>query len=204
MMTPKEISYYILSNYSEKSYMGISPMKIQKLLFYVHVWGIVSQNKVFNAEFYKWEFGPVIPEIYQEFKSFGKNSISKNVNLIVELSGYNKKLVDFIVSNYIGFDAITLSSMTHQEDPWKKTKNDNVIDEKLIKSYYSKLNFAKNFPFNPNNPYFPVETDLHFAFKLDFHDADELPISYPSYKEYLEIEQASKSDLKNYSIWFAS
>ena len=70
-MKPIDLAYYILNNYQEASKGGITPLKLQKLLYYIYVWGIVSNNKIIDAKFQKWSYGPVIKEVYQEFSSFG-------------------------------------------------------------------------------------------------------------------------------------
>ena len=204
-MKPLDLAYYILNNYNNVSEQGITPLKIQKLLYYIYVWGIVSNDKIFNEKFLKWNFGPVLPEIYHEFKLFGKSPINISHEKEITIDENDKVFIDFVVSNYIKFDAITLSSMTHQDDPWKLTISDQEISEELIKQFYSKLNFAKNFPVNPEKPYYPVATDLHYSFILDFPDnSPESAISYKSYNAYLEIGKKAKTEFNNeFSKWLA-
>lgn len=204
-MKPIDLAYYILNNYNNVSEEGITPLKIQKLLYYVYVWGIVSNNEIFDEKFKKWNFGPVLPEVYYEFKSYGKSPIEISQEKKIYIDENNKFFIDFIVSNYIKFDAITLSSMTHQDAPWKLTNNDQEISKELIKQFYSKLNFAKNLPFNSEKPYYPVATDLHYSFILDFSsNSPESAISYKSYDEYLKIVKKAKTEFKNeFSKWLA-
>jgi len=66
-----------------------------------------------------------------------------------------------------------------------------------VKKFYSKLNFAKNFPVDFNKPFYPVETDLHYSFVLDFSETTKSnPFAYKSYDEYLMLHNKSKKDLK--------
>ncbi|MDZ7795541.1 MAG: hypothetical protein U5N56_00145 [Candidatus Marinimicrobia bacterium] len=64
-------------------------------------------------------------------------------------------------------EAITLSLMTHKEIPWKDTKDDCIIDDNIIISYYSGLPFAKNFPLNSVKTFYPLLTNSSYAFFAD-------------------------------------
>ncbi len=197
-MKALELSKYIVQNYHDASFDGITPLKLQKLLYYVHVWGIVSENKILTDNFCKWKHGPVNDEVYKSYKNYGDSKISPSQNVTLpDFSTNEKDFVDFVISNYVKFSAITLSAMTHQDKPWQETSTNSYISESSIKSFYSSLLFAKNFPIDENKPFYPVETDLHYSFVLDFltsqHDE---PFYYKSYKEYLSLEKKSNSDFE--------
>ena len=197
-MNSIDFSYYIINKYSKLSHQGISPLKLQKLLYYIYVWSITSNNKFLNFKFKKWNFGPVNPEVYYHFKSCGGSSIAPDKSKTVKLSSSQKKFVEFIISNYIKFDAVTLSAMSHKDLPWQNTSNNGVIKEKSIKQFYSKLNFAKNFPLGKNKKFYPVETDLHYSFILDMtDDVIDKTISFDSFQEYLKLESKSKKHFEN-------
>lgn len=56
--------------------ISVTPMKLQKLLYFSHAECIVILGKsLIKQEFEAWDYGPVIPSIYQEFKSIGKSPI---------------------------------------------------------------------------------------------------------------------------------
>ena len=93
------------------------------------------------------------------------------------------EIINFILDCYSPFDAITLSAMTHKEDPWLETKEGCVISKKKIYDYFSKLKFSKNFPFDPQKPFYPVESNLHYAYIFDM-DKEKIEMSYPSFNEY--------------------
>ncbi len=192
-MKPLELSYYIINQFSSLSPDGITPLKLQKLLYYAYVWGIVSQNKDLEAKFEKWNYGPVNTEVYYHFKKTGKSQISPDYSKTIELSSKYKKFLDFTLSNYIKYNAITLSAMSHKDLPWQETEKNNTIDEKAIKTFYSKLNFAKNFPLGKSKYFYPVETDLHYSFILDMPaKAGKNTFCFESYSEYLQLEKQSQ------------
>ncbi|MBW7888202.1 MAG: DUF4065 domain-containing protein [Bacteroidetes bacterium] len=191
-MKPIETAHYILQHYS-----NISPMKLQKLLYYVKVWGIVSKEYTFNGTFEKWKHGPVNNEVYQEFKKFGSKNISINFSQPDSLNINKKELIDLILELYTPYTALTLSAMTHQDAPWQETRLNSVITDKSIYSYYSKLPFAKNFPFDPEKLFYPVQSDLHYAFIFDMNagDADAASV-FPSYNEYKQYITTARDKVK--------
>jgi len=205
-MTALELSYYIINKQKIFSPQGISPLKLQKLLYYVFVWDIVAEKNILDCTFVKWPLGPVNNEVYHHYKKFGKNNIPVNSNEQASLEAHSIIFVGFILSNYGKYDAVTLSAMSHKDEPWQITVNDNPIDKKLIKKYYSKLNFAKNFPFSKSKPFYPVETDLHYAYLLDMPSVhNKIPLHFNSYSEYLDLEKKNQKSLDNQiKNWFKS
>lgn len=192
-----DLGNYLIKNYTSKSPDGITPLKLQKLLYYVYVWNIVEDKNIIDAEFLKWEYGPVNKIVYDNFKKYGKSSIPEPEHSEAEISSEEKKFIDFIASNYSQFNALTLSAMTHQDAPWKETKANEVISINLIKSFYSHLNFAKNFPIDYEKPFYPVETDFHYSFILDFANDDNANnLYFKSYNYYLELIKKTHAESK--------
>ena len=55
---------------------GISPMKLQKLVYFAHAWNLAYFNEgLINEPIYAWRFGPVIESIYGQFKHYGWQDI---------------------------------------------------------------------------------------------------------------------------------
>ena len=188
------LAYYILGNFKD-----ISPMKLQKLLYYVKAWSMVGKYPVVHEPFEKWQYGPVNDEVYQKFRNYGSGKISYSHSLpfLIEPESHEKKTIDFILECYAPFDAITLSSMTHQDVPWKKTPLNRVISEKLMLDYYSKMPFARNFPLDASKPFYPVETDFHYAYIFDMDEKSAQELYYPSYSKYKQLVQENTLLLEN-------
>ncbi|MFM2311790.1 MAG: hypothetical protein RLZZ04_1066 [Cyanobacteriota bacterium] len=192
-----ELSKYIVNKFSQQSPNGITPMKLQKLLFYVKAWGLVAGNELVVADFEHWNFGPVNREVYDYYKQYGSRSIeleeSQELNDL-NLDKSQEELINFIIENYIAFDAFALSAMTHTEEPWKQTDRNKIISNELIYSYYSKQRFANNFESGldlSNKPFYPLR-DYSFEIDMSREDAEEIArySSYISYKEMLDgVEQ---------------
>ncbi len=86
--------------------------------------------------------------------------------------------------------------MTHQEKPWQKTKANAVITEQKILGYYSKQPFAKNFPFDPQKPFYPLQTDMQSAYIFDMGSKEaKEALMYSSYEEYQKYQLKAKKSI---------
>lgn len=116
---------------------GLTPMKLQKLLFYTQSWHLKLCNgkPLFDDLFARWKFGPVIPPIYHLLKKYGSNEIQEPISIIVDSGGDWKritpsiqkddadamKLIDKIIEVYGGYSGTELSNMTHAPNAaWSK------------------------------------------------------------------------------------
>ncbi len=196
-MNISQLSKYIVHQFSKQSPDGITPMKLQKLLFYVKAWTLVAGDQLIIEDFEHWDYGPVNRDIYNTYKGYGRQKIEIDQPENLNITSTEKEIIDFIVENYIEFDAITLSEMTHTEEPWKKTSTNEVISNESIKSYYSKQRFAKNFQNSfdlENNPFYPL-TDYSFEMDMSKKDAEEIA-QYSSYKDYKELVEQAEHDFE--------
>jgi uncharacterized phage-associated protein len=137
----------------------LSPMKIQKLVYYAHGWNLAIANApLINEAVEAWEYGPVIPSIYHAFKKFGSGPIREKGSTveIVEPESLTfrfvsptvgdeetKGLLGTIWESYGDLTAIQLSNLTHElGSPWHTVYSQNVgrkgvdIPDSLIKDYF--------------------------------------------------------------------
>ena len=74
-----DVARYIIWYCKKKGY-SISNLKLQKILYFVQAEFLVSVGSpCFAEEIEAWDFGPVVPEVYHEFKIFGSADIPKFV-----------------------------------------------------------------------------------------------------------------------------
>lgn len=159
LYTAKSVANYFIGYYKNKK-TDITPMKIQKLIYFSHGWNLAIFEEALIDELVEaWRYGPVIPSIYHEFKFFGKDSItsfaysrenypSKPLENIIFLkipipeNENTIALLDRIIEVYGKLSVIQLSNLTHQPDtPWAQVWNKNSpknknIDNKIIKKYF--------------------------------------------------------------------
>lgn len=144
MYKPEKIANYFLSKFGQDN--DITPMKLVKLVYIAHGWYLGMTGEALISENPEaWKYGPVVPSIYHTFKSYGSSPIKKTFNSEIELPEDIKKLLDKIWDVYGRYNAIELSSMTHQENtPWHRVWNDASnenyfslqISQDLISEYY--------------------------------------------------------------------
>ena len=176
----------------------VTPLKLQKLLYYVKAWGTVVGVELVPGDFERWDYGPANPSVYNKFKKYGREPIPRQSN--PNIPEDKKELIDFIGISYAQYDAITLSKMTHKEKPWRKTSPNEVISKEIMKKYYSKHPFARNIPFDmEDGPFYPVGSDSDYGFTLDMaEDEAERVTRYKSFSEYLENRQEAADE---YDEW---
>ena len=119
-------------------------LQIQKLVYYCHAWmmGIQGQPLI-NQEVCAWEYGPVINDLYQSLKKYGRDQVKVIPRIRRETySSAETGLIDSIIAQYGGLSGTHLSSLTHSEgSPWhqtvqKKKGKNVVIPNKLIQLHY--------------------------------------------------------------------
>jgi uncharacterized phage-associated protein len=109
----------------------ITPMKLQKLIYFCHADFLVRTGQpLVDQQFEAWEYGPVIPSIFQEFKSFGAGKITKRAVAFDPLScqvyqapivplGPDQVAVRQSFDVYSRYTASALSNISHTErGPW--------------------------------------------------------------------------------------
>lgn len=151
-----DIAKYVI-NRSHDIDRPISNLKLQKILYFIQGnFYLVLGKKCFNQSIHAWDYGPVIPEVYREFKCFGSNCIPyiKTVTdfdldtfKVTEIpfdfkfkTEEEKEIVDGVVELCKNRTASNLVSITHSQFPWKnayREGQDNIISENDIERYFT-------------------------------------------------------------------
>ena len=114
----------------------ISNLKIQKLLYYAQGYYLALYGKrLFSEDLYAWQYGPVVQEVYHEFKNFGAGAIEVPTDFD-SLNADELELINDINSLYGQYSAVKLMDMTHNESPWQNTPLNHVISDKLLQEYF--------------------------------------------------------------------
>lgn len=143
IMTIFDVANYFLS------FKSLTPKQLQKLCYYAQAWYYtVNDEPLFDYEFQAWVHGPVNPELYREYRQYGRSYIQrKQVPDIVLKDKYVYNFLSDIFKQYGDFTGDQLELLTHNEDPWRMTRGDlkpwepsyDVITLDSMKEYYSKL-----------------------------------------------------------------
>lgn len=100
----------------------ISNLKLQKMMYYQQGFHLAYfGTPLFDEDIVAWQYGPVVPSVYKEYKSFESNSISTSKEGI-SLSDDEEELFNNVYEEYNQFSAVALMKMTHEESPWKPRK----------------------------------------------------------------------------------
>lgn len=163
---PKSIANYFLE-VAKSEGQTLTPLKLIKLVYIAHGWYLATTGEpLINEHPEAWEYGPVIPSLYHEFKIFGNSAIKKKATDFVpqseeqwmleerEVESPNRKkdgavcdFLDRIWKRYRKFTASQLSTLTHQRGtPWEQTWNERGkyqkgvdITEDKIREHYQSL-----------------------------------------------------------------
>lgn len=105
---------------------SISPMKLQKLVYYAHGWYLgITGEPLLNEAVEAWKYGPVIPSLYHAYKQFAGNPIVLPATVLqmpLTFTEDVRALIDKIWQEYGHIDARKLSDMTHiPRGPWAMT-----------------------------------------------------------------------------------
>lgn len=122
---------------------SIDPMKLQKLIYLAHGWSLLFLHRPLVLEKIKaWKYGPVIPSVYDEFREFRANPITRNAvdtDPACALDAASCQLVRKVWNTYRNQTAMQLSAMTHEPGhAWDLTQRiarpweDPTIEDGLI------------------------------------------------------------------------
>lgn len=154
-----DIARYIINYCNEKGY-GISNLKLQKMLYFVQSDFLVntfSQEPCFKERIEAWDFGPVVPDVYHEYKKYGAANIpsikeymdfsdgiwnGRKVKFNKDIISYeDQKRINMIADTCAQYTATQLVEITHNQTPWQNAyqqcRNDEIRPE-AIKDYFFK------------------------------------------------------------------
>ena len=147
MMPAHDVAKYFVSLVDEEAGDSISNLKLQKLLYYAQGGFLAFYDKPLFPEAIKaWAHGPVVPQVYHEYKLFGAGPILVER---VDLENYPsevREVLDEVNSVYGQFTAGKLRAMTHQEPPWRDTPQSETITHEKMKEFFKTLVIVDDVP----------------------------------------------------------
>lgn len=137
MHTAEHIADLILSRDTEQEFM--SNLKLQKMLYYEQGFHLAVFGKpLFGEDIEAWNYGPVVPGVYEKFAGNGKRGIVPPENVDFDLDKESGELFDEVFGIYNQFSAAKLVEMTHGETPWRTTEvgRGNVIGKDKLRDFF--------------------------------------------------------------------
>lgn len=136
----------------------IDNLKINKLLYFVQGHSLSFFGKPFFRDVIQaWEYGPVVPNVYQAFKCCGGGPIAHSAADFDEdvLSGEEMEFLIAIYKRYGCYTGIALKEMTHRiGTPWHKVYKagqNKEIPLDMMKEYFDDVEEIKGFKIDTAN-----------------------------------------------------
>lgn len=133
-MSPKlreVVDYFIVK--SKETSRPLTNKKLQKLIYYAQAWNLAfTGKKLFDDPIEAWIHGPVVPEVYQAYRKYGKGAITEDATFDESL--FTKEEIDTlneVWDTYGKFDGNYLEALTHSEDPWINARGDAEVNDRL-------------------------------------------------------------------------
>lgn len=118
----------------------ISNMKLQKMLYYQQGFHLALFDKeLFAEDIEAWMYGPVVPSVYDHYRSFGRGGIPSDGAKTLQFSDKREEALFFEVCKVYGkYSAIGLMELTHSEAPWRNTPTGegNVISKEAMREFF--------------------------------------------------------------------
>ena len=134
------LSSYIIYQYSRKYNKNISPIKLQKALYFTFAYwaGFIGKSKndkyveeqidlspyLFEEEFEAWTYGPVIPKIYNDYKN-NKIEIINEVPDDISSIDILKETIDSILEDTFEISDFKLVALSHEDKVWQNNYNED-------------------------------------------------------------------------------
>lgn len=153
-VTPSDVAKYFLYRATLDGEL-ISPLKMQKLVYYGYAWTLVkNRKKLFEEQIEAWPNGPVIPSLYRELKKYESSPIPARYLGISDKKGIEKlenkfpedirQTLDKVYEKYVTKTAFELVVLVHSERPWKEAReglspsersNNPISDDLIFETY---------------------------------------------------------------------
>lgn len=115
MKDMKTVASYIATRYQAEKGERIDEMKLQKLMYLAQRENLARTDEpLFEADIEGWRLGPVLPDLRTYYKE-------ETLTEVKEL-GEDQSVVDDVYNEYVGWDSLKLSRMTHGEISWRRSR----------------------------------------------------------------------------------
>ena len=148
MKNALDIARYFLRRVDREAGDTISPLKLQKLVYYAQAWSLVLRNKPLFAQYIEaWVSGPVVRDVWDEYLAYKYRDIPAPADLDIELASDEIEVLEEVWNAYGELSAKRLQDLTKSETPLLNArqglepaqKSTNVISHDDMKSYYAEF-----------------------------------------------------------------
>lgn len=146
MKSALDVARYFLSRVDREAGDTISPLKLQKLVYYAQAWSLVFRSQpLFDQDIEAWVSGPVVRDVWNEYKAYKYKDIPAPDNFEKEFEEDELEVLEEVWNAYGELSAKYLVELTHSETPWLNArkglepaeKSTKIISHEDMKSYYA-------------------------------------------------------------------
>lgn len=154
ILNVRDLACYIKCRFFDRHGKKISPIKLQKSLYFCFAYwgGFVLKSKdteeeieenpyLFKAVFKAWTYGPVIPTIYHEEQAGTLNDNITEYELFKD-NDFLKETINSLLDDLFEISDFKLVNLAHSDNCWKNNfdmnavKHDTIIDcDDIINEY---------------------------------------------------------------------
>lgn len=147
MYNALSVAHYIV-DFCNNMQKGISNLKLQKLLYFVQAEFLVStpeHSPCFKDRIEAWDFGPVILDVYYQYRIFGSSIIPSNQNdplleYYDKIDSRHRIMIESVVIVTANYSASQLMHIIHNQTPWKNAfrtgSNREISNDAILKFFW--------------------------------------------------------------------
>ncbi|MCY7274157.1 MAG: DUF4065 domain-containing protein [Phormidesmis sp. CAN_BIN44] len=148
MKRATDVAHYFLKRVNGDPEKAISPLKLQKLLYYAQAWNLVFLGKpLFVDTIQAWVNGPVVYAVWSLYQGNQPIAVPSMTMRSVEFDQDETKVLQEVWDAYGSQTAEQLRELTHREHPWlsarcglaPEEKSQNPILHEDMMLYYQTL-----------------------------------------------------------------
>jgi len=149
MYSAKEISKFIIKLANKRNIL-ITPLKLQKLLYFAQGYNLVLYNKpLFKETIERWGHGPVVPEVYQQYKGHERNPLNETIeNQHFQIEKKIRQVLEITLNKKGCYTAEDLIDITHEHEIWKQKSKNAIMTKAEIKQFFHSGKKAKKYNIN--------------------------------------------------------
>ncbi|MBQ9860944.1 MAG: DUF4065 domain-containing protein [Clostridia bacterium] len=135
-----KIARYVI-RYEASRNRSVSNLRLQKLLYFIQAQFLFSiHTPCFSDRIEAWDFGPVVPNVYREYKMFGGARIPESIaEGDFGIEDEDKYVINLILEECAQYSTTSLVSLTHDQKPWREAHQnpfDKTISNQSIRDFF--------------------------------------------------------------------
>jgi uncharacterized phage-associated protein len=136
IVTAKEVARYFVAKQDRRAGDSMTMLKLQKLLYYAQGLHLaIYGTPLFNESVRAWKLGPVVREVWDAYPS-GRGGQPIPQGSVPTLPDDVVRVLEQVQAAYGQYSAWRLAQMTHQESPWKETRQSATIPQDAMHQYF--------------------------------------------------------------------